>query len=192
MKFLLFPLAVLCVVFLSGCVEHQGYAAGLEALRAGDVSRCNNLTSEDQKKECYLTFADGSNDSRICLRAPDPTACVTDYASKRQQISACDTLPDPAQRYNCIARVTADYSGRSAEELIADWRSGGATKQCLNRCWSTEDSCKITCSINDRNPTPYERDGVIYHPVDPAYVECVEGCRTAVINCRDDCLSAGG
>lgn len=185
-------LLLLLAAFLYGCVEHQGYSAGLEALKTGDVSECNKLKEESQIKECYLTFADGSNDSSVCLKAPSPTDCVADFASKKQKVSACDILTDYTQRYNCVARVTADSSGRSIEEMVANWRTNGASQKCLNKCWDTESSCKIDCDINhDTHPTPYEINNTVYYPVDPDYVQCNQDCKTAVITCRDDCLSGG-
>jgi len=177
-------------IFLCGCVEHAGYSAGLKALEKGDVKHCNGLKEQTEVKECYYTFADGKNDPNYCLQAPDPSACVSDYASKRQLMSPCDVLKDPVQKYGCVARVAGDQTGRSIEEIIADFKTRGTSKKCLGQCEKTESTCKLNCDMNKKVLEPYESNGMIVHPVDTAWVECTNSCTGGYKICREDCLSA--
>jgi len=187
-----FLVVVASCLFLSGCVEHAGYSAGLTALQKDDIKQCNALKEAQDVKECYLTFADGKSDPKYCLQAPDPAACVSDYAGKRQQMSACDVLTNPTQKYSCVARVAGDQTGRSIEEMIADFRSRGASKQCLAKCEQTSTSCETDCHLKEKVMQPYEVNGTIFYPVDTQYVDCVNTCKNGYATCREDCLQGGG
>jgi hypothetical protein len=185
----LFSVALVSFLFLSGCVEHQGYTEGLKALEKSDIKHCDGLKEKDQIKECYYTFADGKNDPNFCLKAPDPAACVSDYAGKRQQMSPCDVLKDPVQKYGCVARVAGDYTGRSIEEMVADFNTRGASKKCLDKCGLTSASCETVCKMKEKVMQPYEENGMTIIPVDVEYVKCANTCKDAYISCREDCLS---
>ena len=187
-----FLAAVVSCLLLGGCVEHAGYTAGIAALQKDDIKQCAALKEAQDVKECYLTFADGKNDPKLCLQAPDPAACVSDYAGKRQLMSACDVLTNPAQKYSCVARVAGDQTGRSIEEIIADFRSRGASKQCLAKCQQTSTSCETDCHLKEKVLQPYEVNGTIYYPVDADYVDCMNTCKTGYSTCREDCLQGGG
>ena len=186
---ILFSIIAVCAVFLSGCPEHQGATQGMKALEKNDISMCNNLTEEGQVKECYYTFADGKNDPALCLKSTDPTACVSDYAAKRQQMSACDVLKDPAQKYSCVARVAGDYTGRSIEEIIAEFRTKGASKKCLENCDKTESGCKLKCDLNKTYIPPTEDNNTIVYHTDVEWIKCTNLCEDGYKPCREDCLS---
>ena len=183
--------AVLAML-LFGCTEHAGYAQGMKALENNDITMCGQMKEQSEIKECYYTFADGKNDPSLCLKAPDPTACVSDYAGKRQMMSACDVLTDSAQKYSCVARVAGDQTGRSIEEMIADFRTKGASKKCLGQCEKTSSSCELNCKMNENYIPPEEKNGTIIYYTDVEAVKCVNGCKDAYIVCRDDCLSGNG
>ena len=185
-------LALALSIFLSGCVEHAGATQGMKALEKGDITMCNGLKEQKDANECYYTFADGKNDPNYCLKGPDPAACVSDYAGKRQLMSPCDILKDPVQRAGCIARVAGDYTGRSVEEIIADFNSKGASKKCLEKCSTTQSSCEVPCELNKKYLPSYEQDGMIVYPTDMEYVNCKNACKDGYINCREDCLTATG
>jgi hypothetical protein len=185
---LIFLAAAVAFLSLSGCVEHAGYSAGIKALEKNDITQCGALKESDQVKECYYTFADGKNDPNYCLQAPDPSACVSDYASKRQIMSPCDVLKDPVQKYGCIAKVAGDQTGRSVEEIIADFRSRGASKKCLEACEETQKKCELPCELNKKYIPPYEKDGMTVIPTDVGYVQCKKTCEDGYISCRGDCL----
>ena len=178
----------ICAIFLCGC-EHQGATQGMKALEKGDITMCNSMKEQTEVKECYYTFADGKNDPNYCLKAPDPSACVSDYASKRQLMSPCDVLKDPVQKYGCIAKVAGDQTGRSVEEMIADFNTRGASKMCLAKCEKTESGCKLDCDLKKKVLEPYEQNGMIVVPVDTTWVECSNSCTDGYKICREDCLS---
>jgi hypothetical protein len=188
----LVPLVLFIFLALYGCIEHQGASVGMDALKAGDISKCKTLREPSDINECYYTFADGKNDPKYCLQAPDPSACVSDYAGKRQQMSACDVLTDPAQKYSCVARVAGDQTGRSIEEMVADFRTRGASKKCLEACTAKEEKDKLPCELNKKYIPPYEQNGMIIVPVDTEYVGCINRAKDAYISCREDCLQGGG
>lgn len=188
----IFSILPICFIFFSGCVEHAGYAAGLKALEKNDITLCNSLKEQADVKECYYTFADGKNDPNYCLRAPDPTTCVSEYAAKRQQMSPCDVLRDPGQKYTCLARVAGDQTGRSIEEIIADFRSQGASRKCQAQCSNTRSTCDRNCDMNKKALPSYEENGRVIIPTDVEYLDCKNTCTDAYVGCNDDCLSAAG
>ena len=156
---------------------------GRVARATGDVMMCDEVSTPELKRDCYLQAAVGAEPAS-CEAISDVSARKACIAIAKSDASGCEDIAEPAARHGCFHRLAVKTANPDLCENLRNRELGEVYQHALFACW--KDVAVATKRLEDCDRIPHQSVRINTSGWN-AYRECRDkvGIRQSGAECRD-------